>query len=290
MNIDSYVKSLKKIILPLEQEHMLARRIKKSNDLAAYTKLITSNLRYVIKVAYKYKGYIDDKAITFADLVQAGNVGITIAAKKYDAKYGTRFVSYATYWIEAYIRNFIITQNCQIKLITQRHDRGLFFKTSKINKLMHGNLTRKQEKKLRKELKFTSKQILEFNEKWNVKQAMRSMNQPIRTNNGGDALYIEIPTDVSLSQSSLLENKMVVDKIKGLLESGFSKLNDKEKYVIQQRYLTGNPKTYDSIGKLDSFKVTREWIRQIEMSAIKKLKKAILENNNEFVQEYYAKD
>ncbi|HUL38015.1 MAG TPA: sigma-70 family RNA polymerase sigma factor, partial [Thermodesulfobacteriota bacterium] len=91
-------------LLTQEEEFKLAVRYRKYNDIEAAHKLITANLRFVVKVAFEYKAY----GVKIQDLVQEGNIGLMMAVKKFNPYKGYRFISYAIWWIRAYIQNFII--------------------------------------------------------------------------------------------------------------------------------------------------------------------------------------
>jgi RNA polymerase sigma-32 factor len=104
-SLDSYFVQINRFhLLTQEEEFQLAVRYRKQNDIDAAHQLITSNLRFVVKVAFEYKAY----GIKLLDLIQEGNIGLMMAVKKFDPYKGYRFISYAIWWIRAYIQNFII--------------------------------------------------------------------------------------------------------------------------------------------------------------------------------------
>ena len=103
--LDVYVAEINRFsILTAEEEFRLAVRLKKYNDMEAAEKLVVSNLRFVVKIAHEYRNY----GIKLADLVQEGNIGLMHAVKKFDPYRGYRLISYAVWWIRAYIQNYII--------------------------------------------------------------------------------------------------------------------------------------------------------------------------------------
>jgi len=102
-SLESYLVQINQFpLLTQEEERDLAVKYRKSNDIEAAHKLITSNLRFVVKVAFEYKSY----GIKLLDLIQEGNIGLMMAVKKFDPDRGYRLISYAIWWIRAYIQNF----------------------------------------------------------------------------------------------------------------------------------------------------------------------------------------
>src|SRR5512132_839797 len=110
-------------LLTVDEEQRRARLYAKSGDLDAAHTLITSNLRFVVKVAYEYRSY----GIRMADLIQEGNIGLMKAVQKFDADKGIRLISYAVWWIRAYIQNYILKSWSLVKLGTTQAQRKLFF-------------------------------------------------------------------------------------------------------------------------------------------------------------------
>ena len=104
-SLESYLTQINQFpLLTQEEEFKLATRYRKDNDIEAAQKLITSNLRFVVKVAFEYKSY----GVKLLDLIQEGNIGLMMAVKKFDPYKGYRFISYAIWWIRAYMQNYII--------------------------------------------------------------------------------------------------------------------------------------------------------------------------------------
>src|SRR5437588_843941 len=110
-------------LLTVDEEQRLARLYAKNCDLDAAHKLVTSNLRFVVKVAYEYRSY----GIKMADLIQEGNIGLMKAVQKFDADKGIRLISYAVWWIRAFIQNYILKSWSLVKLGTTQAQRKLFF-------------------------------------------------------------------------------------------------------------------------------------------------------------------
>ncbi len=129
--LDLYIKEINRFpLLTPEEEFKLAVRLKKNSDMAAAEQLIVSNLRFVVKIAHEYRNY----GFKLADLVQEGNIGLIHAVKKFDPYKGYRLISYAVWWIRAYIQNYLIKSWSIVKIGTTQAQRKLFFKLSQAKK------------------------------------------------------------------------------------------------------------------------------------------------------------
>jgi RNA polymerase sigma-32 factor len=133
--LDLYMAEINRFsILTADEEFRLAVRLKKYNDMEAAEKLVVSNLRFVVKIAHEYRNY----GLKLADLVQEGNIGLMHAVKKFDPYKGYRLISYAVWWIRAYIQNYIIKSWSLVKIGTTQAQRKLFFKLSQARKKLEG--------------------------------------------------------------------------------------------------------------------------------------------------------
>src|SRR5512143_2547987 len=104
-------------------EQSLARTYRETGDTRAAHRLVTANLRFVVKVAYEYRSY----GLRMADLIQEGNIGLMEAVQKFDPDKEIRLISYAVWWIRAYIQNYILKSWSLVKLGTTQAQRKLFF-------------------------------------------------------------------------------------------------------------------------------------------------------------------
>ena len=114
-------------LLTVDEEQRLARLYARNGDLDAAHKLVTSNLRFVVKVAYEYRSY----GFKMADLIQEGNIGLMKAVQKFDPDKGIRLISYAVWWIRAYIQNYILKSWSLVKLGTTQAQRRLFYQLNR---------------------------------------------------------------------------------------------------------------------------------------------------------------
>jgi RNA polymerase sigma-32 factor len=251
-------------LLTQKEEFEIAVRYRKYNDLEAVQKLITSNLRFVVKVAFEYKSY----GIKILDLIQEGNIGLMMAIKKFDPYKGYRFISYAIWWIRAYIQNFIIKNWSLVKIGTTQAQKKLFYKIGKVRKALESN--QENEKKyevLAKDLDVAKEDIIEMEQRMSSRDL--SLDAPF--DDGQELTHFDLLKETSPNQEEVFgeeEEKKILEKD---VENAIRQLNEKEEYVIKNRIMADSPLTLQEIG--NHLKLSRERVRQIESEALKKLKR-----------------
>ncbi len=251
-------------LLTQEEEFRLAVRYRKNNDIEAAQKLITSNLRFVVKVAFEYKSY----GVKLQDLIQEGNIGLMMAVKKFDPHKGYRFISYAIWWIRAYIQNFIIKTWSLVKIGTTQAQKKLFYKIGKVRKALESN--GENEKKyeiLAKDLDVTKEDIIDMEQR----MAARDLSLDAPFDDGQELTHLDLLREDSPNQEEAFaeeEEKKIRERE---VQNAMKRLNEKEVYIIKNRIMSDEPLTLQQIG--DHLKLSRERVRQIESEALKKLKK-----------------
>jgi RNA polymerase sigma-32 factor len=264
-SLDSYIVQINQIpLLTQEEEFELAVRYKKHNDINAVQKLITSNLRFVVKVAFEYKSY----GIKILDLIQEGNIGLMMAIKKFDPYRGYRFISYAIWWIRAYIQNFIIKNWSLVKIGTTQAQKKLFYKIGKVRKALEENQEKEKKYELvANELAVAKEDIIEMEQRMSARDL--SLDAPI--DDSQELSHFDLLKETSPNQEEVFgdeEEKQILGKE---VRDAMKRLNDKEEYVIKNRIMADSPLTLQEIGH--HLKLSRERVRQIESEALKKLKK-----------------
>jgi len=253
-------------LLTAEEEFKYAMRLKKDNDVAAAEKLIVSNLRFVVKIAHEYRNY----GFKLADLIQEGNVGLIHAVKKFDPEKGYRLISYAVWWIRAYIQNYLIRSWSIVKIGTTQAQRKLFFKLSQTKKELE-TLSQKNPEfsEIASSLGVKDTEV----EEMDLRMASRdvSLNEIINedsTNSHMDFLTYE-GDDQEASLIKNEERSLIQRDIAGAL----AHLNERETYIILNRVMADNPQTLQEIG--EKYNISRERARQIEKQALKKMQLAL---------------
>jgi RNA polymerase sigma-32 factor len=266
-SLESYLTQINQFpLLTQEEEFKLATRYRKDNDIEAAQKLITSNLRFVVKVAFEYKSY----EVKLLDLIQEGNIGLMMAVKKFDPYKGYRFISYAIWWIRAYIQNFIIKTWSLVKIGTTQAQKKLFYKIGKVRKALE--LDPDNEKRydvLADDLDVAKEEIMEMEQRMSARDL--SLDAPF------DEDHELTPLDLLQDGSVNQEEALIVEQEKKILETevldAMRRLNEKEAFIIRNRIMAESPLTLQEIG--DHLRLSRERVRQIESEALKKLKKEI---------------
>jgi RNA polymerase sigma-32 factor len=251
-------------LLTPEEEFQLAERVYKYKDIKAAQKLVTSNLRFVVKVAFEYKSY----GVKLLDLIQEGNIGMMMAVKKFNPYKGYRFISYAIWWIRAYMQNYIIKTWSLVKIGTTQAQKKLFYKIGKVRKALESN--RDNEKRyelLAKDLEVAKEDIIEMEQRMSSRDL--SLDTPFDEDH--ELTHLELLQEESSNQEEALAQEEERRIRERQVQNAMKRLNEKEVYVIKNRIMADEPLTLQEIGS--HLKLSRERVRQIESEALKKLKK-----------------
>jgi RNA polymerase sigma-32 factor len=268
-NIDRYIAEISRYpLLTREQELELANRYHDRGDIAAAHQLVVSNLRFVVKVAHQYRGY----GLSLTDLIQEGNVGLMMAVKKFDPAKGYRLISYAVWWIRAQIRAFIVRSWSLVKLGTTYAQRKLFFSRKKLSDLSDGEhgSTPESRDELASELGLDAKDVAEME----MRMAARDFSLDAKLSEDGHTTHLDALSDHEEpnQEDALVEREQRV-LLRGKVAEAMTKLNEKERYIVENRLLQDEPETLQQIGA--RFNVSRERVRQLESRVIKKLRVAL---------------
>jgi len=264
-SLESYLVQINQFhLLTREEEFKLAVRYRKYNDIEAAQQLITSNLRFVVKVAFEYKSY----GVKLQDIIQEGNIGLMMAVKKFNPYKGYRFISYAIWWIRAYIQNFIIKTWSLVKIGTTQAQKKLFYKIGKVRKVLESDgADEKKYERLARDLDVAKEDIIEMEQRMSSRDL--SLDAPF--DEGQELTHLDLLREDSLNQEEAIaqeEEKRIRERE---VQNAMKRLNEKEVYVIKNRIMAEEPLTLQEIG--DHLKLSRERVRQIESEALKKLKK-----------------
>ncbi|MBU1183648.1 MAG: RNA polymerase sigma factor RpoH [Proteobacteria bacterium] len=265
--LDLYMSEINRFpILTADEEFRLAVRLKKYNDMEAAEKLVVSNLRFVVKIAHEYRNY----GLKLADLVQEGNIGLMHAVKKFDPYKGYRLISYAVWWIRAYIQNYIIKSWSLVKIGTTQTQRKLFFKLAQARKMLQ-NLSEKRPefKEIAETLGVRPEQI----EEMDLRMSSRDLSLDAQVTEDGESTHMDYLMYDGADQETTLIKKEEMALVQHNIAGALAKLSEKESFIIRNRVMADNPLTLQEIG--DRYHVTRERARQIEKQALRKLALAI---------------
>ncbi len=253
-------------LLTAEEEFKLAVELKKNNDMEAAEKLIVSNLRFVVKIAHEYRNY----GIKLTDLIQEGNIGLMHAVKKFDPYKGYRLISYAVWWIRAYMQNYIIKSWSLVKIGTTQAQRKLFFKLSQAKKRLE-NLSEKNPEfsEIAESLGVKEVELAEMD----LRLSHRDLSLDAFISEDGESTHMDSLAYEGEDQEISLIKKEEMALVKRNIAGALAKLNEKEKYIIKHRVMADHPETLQEIG--NRYDITRERARQIEKQALNKMRLAI---------------
>jgi RNA polymerase sigma-32 factor len=254
-------------LLSREEERDLAIRYREKHDTEAGYRLITANLRLVVKIAMDFQRYWMQNLM---DLIQEGNVGLIQAVKKFDPYRGYKFSYYASFWIKAYIIKFIMDNWKLVKIGTTQAQRKLFFNLRKEKERLEAQGIEASPKLLSLRLDVKESEIIEMDQRLNSWEI--SLDSPLKEDSEDTHKSFlpsdDLPVDDQLADQ---EAKAILhDKLMRFREQ----LKGKEAVIFDKRLLTEEPMTLQEIG--DRFGISRERVRQLE-SRLKKKLKAYLE-------------
>jgi len=267
-------------ILTREEMEELAVQVHENNDRGAAYRLVSSNLRLVVKVAMDFQKFWMQN---FMDLVQEGNIGLIRATKKFDPYKGVKFSYYATYWIRAYILKFLMNNWRLVKLGTTQAQRKLFFSLNKERKLLESQGFAPEPDLLAKRLNVKKSEVIEMSNRMTNNEI--SLESPVGQDSDDEQIQF-IPSNGPSIEDTLCLKDMK-KKLRDFLQTLQGRHNEKEKMILEKRLLTDDPLTLQNISEV--FGVSRERIRQIEASLLKKIRKHI-ENDSPDLLAFIQRD
>ncbi len=268
----AYLRKIQKFpILSAEEEYQLAKRWQENKDQKALQKLVNSHLRLVAKIAHGYKGY----GFPFSDLMSEGTVGIMQALDRFDPEKGFRLSTYATWWIHASIKEFVLKSWSLVKIGTTAAQKKLFFSLRRLkNELQkleerEGRITEEIIAKISETLDVTKQEVRDMDSR--MASQDYSLNTPISAEMEGE--WIDWLEDDSENQEIKYVAREELSKKRELLDYALGYLNPREVQIFKSRFLSEDPPTLNVIAQ--DFNLSRERVRQIEIQAFKKVQKAM---------------
>jgi RNA polymerase sigma-32 factor len=265
-SLEAYIQTVSRFpILSAEEEQALARRFRDSNDLESARQLVVSHLRLVVALARGYLGY----GLPHADLIQEGNIGLMKAVKRFDPERGVRLVSFAIHWIKAEMHEYILRNWRLVKVATTKAQRKLFFNLRSMKKGL-APLTRDDVDRVASELKVKPEEVVE------METRLAGQEIAFEGEQDDDEAYAPVHylADEGAEPYRVLEAKQSErDRGQGL-DSALQALDPRSRRIIEARWLREkDPATLHDLAA--EFKVSAERIRQIEVKALEKMRKAL---------------
>jgi RNA polymerase sigma-32 factor len=269
-NLDQFIQAAFSVpLLSAEQEHSLALRLQNEGDLDAARELVMSHLRFVIRIARGYSGY----GLALGDLVQEGNIGLMKAVKRFDPNAGVRLVSYAVHWVRAEIHEFILRNWRIVKVATTKAQRKLFFNLrSKKQRL--GWLNQEEVNSIADDLGVKPEVVLEMESRLSGQDIgfdLGVADDDEDSHQYAPAAYL---TDASNDPALTVEQNDWSTENNSNLGEALATLDERSRTILEERWLAESKSTLHELA--DRFGISAERIRQLEKSALGKLKKTML--------------
>ncbi|MBC2833922.1 RNA polymerase sigma factor RpoH [Paragemmobacter straminiformis] len=266
--LNRYLQEIRKFpLLEPEEEYMLAKRWVDHEDAGAAHQLVTSHLRLAAKIAMGYRGY----GLPQAEVISEANVGLMQAVKRFDPERGFRLATYAMWWIRASIQEYILRSWSLVKLGTTSAQKKLFFNLrkakAKLGALEEGDLRPENVAQIAKDLSVTEEEVIDMNRR--MAGADASLNATVGSDGDGSTQWQDWLEDEDSDQAGAYAERDELDTRRALLTQAFSVLNERERDILMQRRLADTPVTLEELS--ESYGVSRERIRQIEVRAFEKL-------------------
>ena len=250
-------------LLTREEERELGIRVQEHGDSDAAYRLVTSNLRLVVKIALEFQRVWMQNLL---DLIQEGNIGLMQAVKKFDPYKNVKFSYYASFWIKAYILKFIMDNWRLVKIGTTQGQRKLFFKLKKEKQKLIDEGFDPKPKLLSEKLGVSEREIVDMDQRlngWDV-----SLDAPLKDDS--DTERIEFLS----TESDSIEDDVAKKEMNALLHAKIAefrkKMTERELEIFDQRIFSDTPVTLQEIG--DRYGISRERVRQVEKNVVKKMR------------------
>ena len=266
-NLEAYTQAvLATPVLSAEEEQRLAWRFKKDNDLDAARQLVLSNLRFVVHIARGYSGY----GLPQADLIQEGNIGLMKAVKRFDPSMNVRLVSFAVYWVRAEIHEFILRNWRIVKVATTKAQRKLFFNLRSSKKRL-GWFSHAEVKAVAKDLGVKPETVVEMEGRMSSHDISFD---PYTDGDDADDERLYAPASylahANADPASQLESEDWEADSTERLHEALESLDERSRDIVASRWLSDDKAILQDLAA--KYKVSAERIRQLEQSAMKKLK------------------
>ncbi len=263
-SLDLYIQRVRAIPkLSREAEHQFALRVSEGDQQAADA-LVEANLRYVVAIALQYRRY----GISLGDLIAEGSVGLVTAVRKFDPHRGTRFVTYAGYWIRAFVLEAVVRSNTLVSPGSGPFRSKLFFRLRRERARLSNLVDDPQEliDKLAEQFETTPKKMNELLRRLDQREV--SLDAPVYSDS--ETSLVEMLAGSSERQDVTLERNRRQNSLEARLEGAMKVLDQRERLIVEKRILSEHSASLAALGR--ELGVSRERARQLEARAKKKLR------------------
>jgi RNA polymerase sigma-32 factor len=257
-------------LLSADEEHTLAVQYQKTEDVNVAARLVTANLRLVVKIAYEYRRAYRN----MMDLVQEGNIGLMQAVKRYDPYRGVKLSSYAAWWIRAYMLRFILNNWRLVKVGTTQAQRKLFFNLNKEKARLTAMGIEPSHAEIAKRLNVAESEVTEMDRR--LARADASLDATVNEADGRSTTRLELMPSSSATPDQIAEGAEFSELLQAQLQEFRTTLRGKDIDIFDKRVVADEPLTLQELG--DQFGVSRERVRQLEARLMGKLRDHLRQN------------
>ena len=251
-------------LLTPDEEHALAVDYTKTGNVDAAARLVTANLRLVVKLAYEYRRAYKN----IMDLIQEGNIGLMQAVKRYDPYRGVKLSSYAAWWIRAYMLRFILNNWRLVKIGTTQAQRRLFFNLNKEKARLTAMGIEPTHAAIATNLRVDEKDVVEMDRR--LARGDASLDAPVGDADGRQTTRMDLLAAASEGPEAVAESAELSELVRQRLDEFRKTLSGKELEIFDRRLVAEDPLTLQELG--DKFGVSRERVRQLEARLTGKLR------------------
>jgi len=263
--LQAYLREVQRhALLTPDEEKSLTTHYQKSQDVRTAARLVTANLRLVVKLAYEYRRAYKN----IMDLIQEGNIGLMQAVKRYDPYRGVKLSSYAAWWIRAYILRYILNNWRLVKLGTTQAQRKLFFNLNKEKARLSAMGIEPTSAEIAKRLQVEEKEVIDMDRRLSSGEA--SLDAPVGDSEGRSVSRIELLPSMTTGPDASMEAREMGDLVHSHLMTFRATLKGKDVLIFDKRMVAEEPLTLQELG--DEFGISRERVRQLEARVTTKLR------------------
>ncbi len=256
-------------LLTPEEEQKLTRHYVETQDVKTAARLVTANLRLVVKLAYEYRRAYKN----IMDLIQEGNIGLMQAVKRYDPYRGVKLSSYAAWWIRAYILRFILNNWRLVKLGTTQAQRKLFFNLNKEKAKLSAMGIEPTAAEIAKRLSVDESEVVDMDRRLSSGEA--SLDAPVGDSEGRSVARVDLLPSSDTTPDAAFESQEMDRLVRQRLNKFRETLTGKDVIIFDKRMSADEPVTLQELG--DEFGVSRERVRQLEARLLGKLREYLKE-------------
>ena len=279
-------KAMKAELLDAETELALAYAWRDHRDEQALHRLITAYMRLAISMASKFRRY----GAPMNDLIQEASLGLMKAADKFDPDRGVRFSTYAVWWIKASIQDYVMRNWSMVRTGSTSSQKALFFNLRRVQARLEREANAEGDMPDRQKMReaIAAELGLPLRDVEMMEGRLSGSDFSLNATQASDEEgreWIDTLEDENANAAEQIEHAKDIETLRIWLQQALSGLNERERFIVQERKLRENPRTLESLG--DELSLSKERVRQLEAAAFAKMRK-MLENQSKEVHEFFA--